>query len=393
MTDAEHLHLAFTHDAADNRQLPTAASVARVFDPSRLTQARHLAGRTKRQVAEAIGVTPAAVGQYEAGTKPRAELVEPLAAFLNVPVQFFAAGRPHAKLDTSAAHFRHLRSSKAYQRAKAVAFVEQLWELTHALEQWVRLPQVDVPGFAGGEVEPGVELPAAPADAARALRQHWQLGTGPIPHLVRTLEMRGIIIALAPLADGDAATVDAFSTSRLPRPTMVVTRDRADDVYWHRFTVAHELGHLVLHGDTIPGDTAQEREADAFAAEFLTPQASILPDLPGRLNFTILAELQSIWGVSINSLLYRCREVGLFSDSTAARAYQRLRQLRNDGAFAPQPIAGFTGEQPTLLARAFAVAAEQGLTMPTLAEQLAWPLPRVRELLGTSDHRPMLRLV
>jgi Zn-dependent peptidase ImmA (M78 family)/transcriptional regulator with XRE-family HTH domain len=395
MTDSEQLELAAVHDEPRPGRSSswTPAAVARAFDPARLTQARHLAGKTKKEVADAIGVTPAAVGQYEAGMRPRPELVALIADVLGVPMRFFVAGRPHAKLDASAAHFRHLRSTRAYQRAKAVAYVEQLWELTYALEQRVQLPWVDLPGFSGGEVHSGVDLPRDPADAARSLRAHWGLGTGPIPHLVRALETHGIVVAIAPLADGDVATVDAFSTSRLPRPIVIITRDRADDVYRHRFTAAHELGHLVLHGDSLPGDLAQEREADGFAAEFLTPRASILPALPRRLNFTTLADLQNVWGVSVDSLVYRCRETGLFSDSTAARAYQRLHALRDDGAFAPQPIAGFPGEQPVLLARAFDLASRHGLTMPDLAEHLAWPLPRLRVLLGVQDARPTLRLV
>src|SRR4051794_12787638 len=111
MTNTEQLRLAFADDTANTRGPWTPATVARLFDPARLTQARHLAGKTKREVAAAIGVTPAAVGQYEAGTNPRVELIEPLAAFLSVPIRFLAAGRPHAKLDTAAAHFRHLRST------------------------------------------------------------------------------------------------------------------------------------------------------------------------------------------------------------------------------------------------------------------------------------------
>lgn len=395
MSEVEQPPLAVVRDEATLRRSSswTPGAVARAFDPARLTQARQLAGKTKKEVAEAIGVSPAAVGQYEAGTRPRPELIRLIADYLGVPIQFFVAGRPHAKLDASAAHFRHLRSTRAYQRAKAVAFVEQLWELTYALEQKVQLPWVDLPGFSGGEIHPGIDLPRDPADAARALRAHWGLGAGPIPHLVRTLEAHGVVVALAPLTDGDVATVDAFSTSRLPRPIVIITRDRADDVYRHRFTAAHELGHLVLHGDTLPGDAGQEREANTFAAEFLTPRVSILPDLPRRLNFTALAELQPVWGVSIDSLLYRCREIGLFSDSTGTRAYQRLHTLREQGAFAPQPIAGFPGEQPVLLHRAFDLASRHGLTLPALAEQLAWPLPRLRELLGMQDTRPGLRIV
>ncbi|MEU9617577.1 ImmA/IrrE family metallo-endopeptidase [Streptomyces sp. NPDC048155] len=58
----------------------------------------------------------------------------------------------------------------------------------------------------------------------------------------------------------------AHSASRLPaRPLVVLTANRADDIYRHRFTAAHELGHLVLHGDAT-GDSRREKEADAFAA-------------------------------------------------------------------------------------------------------------------------------
>ena len=196
---------------------------------------------------------------------------------------FFAAGRPHAMLDASTAHFRSLRSTPAAQRAKAVAFVEQVWELTYALEKRVQLPLVDLPGFAGGEVEHD-RFPSEPVAAAQALRVHWGLGTGPIPHLVRTMENHGLIVTLLPYAGTATAKVDAFSTSRLPRPIVVLTPDRADDVYRHRFTAAHELGHLLLHGNSAPGDPHQEQEADAFAAELLTPHDVIRPELPNRLR-------------------------------------------------------------------------------------------------------------
>jgi Zn-dependent peptidase ImmA (M78 family)/transcriptional regulator with XRE-family HTH domain len=377
-----------------NQSHPSPQAVADAFDPSRLTQARHLAGLTKKDLAERIGVTPAAVGQYETGmTRPRPALVPELAEALAVPPAFFLTGRPHGKLDGSMAHFRSLRSTRAHQRAKAVAFVEQVWELAHALEKRVRLPHVDLPGFSGGEVHSGVDLPRDPAQAARALRRLWGLGTGPLSHIVRHMEAHGIIVVFPP-PDEDAATVDAFSTSQLPRPIVVLTANRFDDIHRYRFTAAHELGHLVLHGDTASGDTQQEREADVFAAEFLTPRDSILPDLPRRLDLRRLGQLRHTWGVSVDSLLYRCREVGLLSDSAASRAYQRLRELRDQPGFASEPISGYPGEQPMLLRQAFELAvSETGLTMAQLATALAWPVGRVRELLGMPDQRPALRIV
>ena len=372
----------------------TPGEVARAFDPARLTQARQVAGKTKREVAEALGVTPAAIGQYEAGTtRPRPDLIPRLADILGVPTRFFLAGRPHAKLDASMAHFRSLRSTSAYKRAKAAAFVEQVWELTYALEKRVQMPLVDLPGFAGGEVLPTVNVPLEPLAAARALRSQWGLGTGPIAHLVRVMESHGVVVTMLPLSDPEDATVDAFSTSRLPRPLVGLTPDRANDVYRYRFTAAHELGHLLLHGEAAPGDAQQEREADAFAAEFLTPRATILPALPTRIDFTILAELQRRWGVSIKSLLYRCREVGLLSSSAASRAYQRLNVLQQQGAFPEEPITAYSGECAVLLTKAFELAASHGLGLTQLADELAWPVSRLRELLNVPDSRPTLHLI
>lgn len=364
------------------------------FDRARLTQARHLAGLTKKEVADAAGVSPAAIGQFETGTaRPRAELLPLLAETLSVPIAFFLAGRPHAQVDGSMAHFRSLRSTRVYQRNKAIGHVEQTWELTYALEKLVQLPPVDVPGFAGGEVNSGVALPRDPVAAAKALRALWGLGHGPVSHLARQMEARGIIVT-SPPPDPDSATVDAFSSACLPRPIVVLTANRSDDVYRYRFTAAHELGHLVLHGDIAAGDMQQEREADAFSAEFLTPRDSILPQLPGRADLARLAELQHMWGVSVSSLLYRCREVGLLSDSAASRAYQRLNALRGQPGFEPEPVSRYSGEQPALLKQAFDLAAEQtGLTIPALARELAWTPARVRELLGQPDQRPMLRIV
>ena len=371
----------------------TPAAIADGFDPSRLTQARQLAAMTKKGLADRIGVTAAAIGQYELGlTKPRPDLISLLADVLGVPPQFFLSGRPHARLDASMAHFRSLRATRAYQRAKATSFTELVWELTYALEKRVQLPWIDLPGFAGGEVHSGTELPRDPAAAAQALRAHWKLGTGPISHLVRRMESHGIV-AVTPPADEDAATVDAFSTSRLPRPIAVLTPNRTDNVYRHRFSAAHELGHLVLHGDIAPGDLQQEREADIFAAEFLTPRNSILPVLPGRVDLGKLVKLQREWGVSVKSLLYRCRELGLLSDSASSRAHQRLHLLSDQPGFRGDPASAYPGEQPAMLSRAFDLGADNGLTMQALAEELAWPPAWVRMLLGVVDRRPVLKLV
>jgi len=366
-----------------------------MFDPARLTQARRLAGITKKTLSERVDVSAVTIGHWESGAvQPRTDALPALADALGVPPGFLLAGRPHTPLDAAAAHFRSLRSTPAIERNKAVAFVEQVGELTHALSRRVKLPPVDVPGFDAGEIDiTEAGLPSDPATAARELRRRWNLGDGPVRHLVRQLESRGIIVVFTPISDREFAKVSAFSTSAMPRPIIVSTPDRADDVYWHRFSVAHELGHLVLHADAEPGDAMREREADAFAAEFLTPAAQLQLALPRRISFAEYAALSAHWGVEVKSLIYRSRELGVISDVSARRAYQRLNIMIAAGSFPSDPVARYPGEMPATLKRAFALASEHGLKMSALSDELQWPLPRLRQILDWTDERPVLRMV
>ncbi|WP_198413897.1 XRE family transcriptional regulator [Cryobacterium algoritolerans] len=367
--------------------------IAQAFDPNRLQQARQLALKTKQDLARDILVSPAMIGQYESGVSlPRGDHIPKMASSLDVPREFFATGRPQAKLESGDAFFRSLRSTTSKQRAKATAYTEQLWELVHAIEKRVRLPRVDLPGFMGGEIEPGT-FSNDPAAAARELRQAWNLGNEPISHVVRTIESHGIVTILVPFIEREVARIDAFSTMSLSRPVIVLSPDRANDVHRHRFTAAHELGHLVLHGGKTAGDPSLEREADKFAAEFLTPGAVLQNVLPRRLDFGRLGRLSEEWGVSIKSLVYRSREMGLLSDPTARRAYIRLNQLAEQGALVEQPVHQFPGEVPVLLKQAVELAEAQGLSVVALAKELAWKPARVRVFLGEIDDRPVLRLV
>lgn len=360
------------------------AGIGGTFDAERLTQARYAAGLSKAKLAEHIGVTPTAIGQYESRQmSPRPDVLAALSNVLDVPIDFFTltVGRPLTRVDGTKAHFRSLRSTTTRDRQKALAFIEQVWELANALEKRVMLPEMQLPS--------DLDL-STPATAAQNLRARWGLGVKPIKHLVAQLETRGLIVSILSLSSADVAKVDAFSTSHLPRPVIVMTQERARSVYRHRFTVAHELGHLILHRDAAPGDSQQEREADQFAAEFLTPRAQITSMLPRTVNLPKLAALAQHWGVSVDSLLIRMKETGAVSEVSVRRGYQRLRA---GGGLPAEPVSNFPGEMPSMLRQAAALADEHGYTVANLARELRWKPTRVREVLGVMDERPKLRLL
>jgi Zn-dependent peptidase ImmA (M78 family)/transcriptional regulator with XRE-family HTH domain len=357
-----------------------------LFEPDRLRQARQLAELTKREVADASGVSPAAVGQYEAGIAvPRADTIKKLAATLDVPVEFFSPGRPLQRLETSETYFESLRATTAKQRHSATSFAEQIWELSHALETHVRFPRISLP-----DIYSDSDLQYTPEEAARTVRDLWSLGTEPVGHLVAQLEAHGIVCCLAPPTEQNVPRINAYSTLAFRRPLVALTPDRADDVLRHRFSAAHELGHLVLHGGSPSGEPWLEREADSFAAEFLTPRAALLEELPTRLEFAKLFRLSERWGVQVKMLVYRSQELGLISASTARRAYIRLSQTPQE----QRAVRQYDGEVPSMLSAAFHLAGDRGITVNSLAEQLKWKPRRVRQLLDNDqDPRPELRLV
>ena len=354
-------------------------AVTRAFAPARLTMARELAGLRKRDLAAAIDRTAAAVSQYELGqSRPSGETLRRCAAALDVPVSFFTTGRPHLRLDTASAHFRSLRSTTAHQRQQALAHVELLWELIDQLDQVVELPAVDLGP---------PDLPADPTAAARLVRDAWTVPAGPVVHLVRTLERRGIVLTRLPGVD--AETIDAFSAALHGRP-MIVLSHKGNPMR-QRFSVAHELGHLLLHPEPAPGSRVHEREANTFAAELLMPAAEIRDRLPTPVDVTALKEIADGYGVSVAALAYRGQDLRVYSESTLRRTMATLTGL---GWRTSEPVGSrYPGERPELLTRATELAATHGLPLGLLADRLHLPLPRLRDLLGMPAPRPRLRLV
>lgn len=369
--------------------------VMRAFDPARLVQARQLAKTTKAQLQEKAGVSAAAIGQYERGeVRPRADTIVQLAKALSVPVGFFAYGRPRVPLEIAQASFRRLRATSVQQQQQAVVYAEQVWELSAYLEEEVEFPELDLPAWSWtDEAEPEV---VDPVTAARALREHWGLGLKPIRHLVAEIERRGILVVLFSLreeGDDQKRHIDAFSTTATPRPMIVLTPDKADDVMRHRFSAAHELGHIVLHRWHQTRDAHMERDADAFAAEFLTPRDELARELPRRFNLARLQEIGQRWGVSVKSLVFRSKELELISEATARRAYLTLATLTRDGIIRAESIARYPGEVPDLLRNAISLLETVGITVDDIARSLQWSPAHVRKIAGLADPKPRLTLV
>jgi len=159
--------------------------------------------------------------------------------------------------------------------------------------------------------------------------------------------------------------VDAFSLPFADHPVVVLSADKNDRAR-SRFDAAHELGHLVMHGDQVWGLREVETQAHWFAAAFLMPAPDIHDELPTKVDWPRLFELKKRWQVSLAALLLRAKSLGRINDAQYVTAV-KTASARGWRRVEPVPLGA--PEQPKLLSCALDTLTNLGLDdfLPTFA--------------------------
>jgi Zn-dependent peptidase ImmA (M78 family) len=264
---------------------------------------------TKVELAQRLAVTTRTVTMYETDGAP-AVAVADIAAAVGFPASYFRRDAA-PMLCANEIRFRAARRATARQCESAAASGVAGIEIDKWITELFVRPPLDLPTFDG----------ACPRTAASTLRAMWGLGTKPLPNLVQFAESKGVrVYTLPPFAD----VVDAYSIWRDDVPYVFLARRKTPERT--RFDVAHELGHLVLHSNE-PGETTeQEREANAFASEFLMPEDGLAGYV--RFNATVpeLLEIREYFKVSATALTYAAHRASRLSDSSYQQACITLSQ-------------------------------------------------------------------
>lgn len=341
------------------RQLNSAHAA---FEGKRLTQARLSRGLRKKDLADLIGVTPAAVGQYERGVSiPSASVIVELSLALSYPPSFFERGRARFEISHEECHFRRLRSTSKLERSRVLARTELLMELVEVIEKYgLRFPPVDLPEDLSSFADslPHIE------EAAVEIRRRWGLGIGPIDNIVRLLESKGCIVTRL---RSESESVDAFSTRMTKRPLIVLSSDK-ENVERSRFDASHELAHLILHHDAEPASRRIEEQAHKLGAAFLMPAKAIRKEFPQRFAWNKFFDLKERWKVSVAALVRRARDLGAISEATYKRA---MVQYSKNGWRNGEPGNLKESEQPVLIPRALSMLEKKlDIDQSVLANQL-----------------------
>lgn len=289
-----------------------------MFNGSNLRLARLYNELSLEQVAERVGKTRQYIQRLETGiAAPTFELADELAATLKVEPAFFE-GDEQSPLNEEIVHFRKRSSTRVVTKLATLAKAELYRRLIEVFEENLSLPEVKF-----------IQIDAHTQDdiekAAERCRAEWGLGFGPIDNMTRLAEKMGAFVTSF---DSVSDEVDALSVP-LERP-FIVRNTAKKSPCRQRFDIAHEIGHLVLHGGVSTGDRITESEANRFASALLIPRSSMAKYFPkpvgGRINWQGLSEFKLTWKVSKAAIIYRAHQLSLLTDSQYKTAFFGLKR-------------------------------------------------------------------
>lgn len=285
------------------------------FNSELLQLARQFRGLSQSGLAKLSGVTQGYLSKLEnALTEPSSDALEKLSDALNFPVSYFYGSERVYGLPISV----HAYRKKARTTQGTLEYIQSEMNLrvihyrrllkSIDIESEFEVPYFDIEEYAGDAEK-----------IAALVRRTWMIPNGPIRDLVEIIERAGVLIFLCDFP-GNSVDGVTMAVKGIPACIFLNKNQPADRM---RFSLAHELGHLVMHRQP---SASMEDEANEFAAAFLMPQQDIFYALKNT-SIQALAALKPIWRVSMAALLYRASKIGAIQKPQADYMWRQLSRL------------------------------------------------------------------
>ena len=295
--------------------------MSEVANPELIKLARQSRGYSQKQLADLAGIAQPHYSRIEAGNRESSDsILRSLSEVLDYPERFFMRSSKIESPGTDSIFHRKRKSVPKWKldQVYALSSIRRL-EIQKLIDNNVECALPSYP----------MELYDDPAKIARTVRAARGIPPGPIFNMTKLVEQIGGVVI--PHKFG-TKLIDGFSN---PPRMMLSIFDLNSDLpsdRW-RWTLAHELGHIVMDHD--PGGSPQEieKEANQFAGEFLAPGHEIAPMLHD-LSIPKLAGLKLEWKISMQALVERAFHLGVI---TANRRRDLHVQLSKAGYKTQEP--------------------------------------------------------
>ncbi|MEV6314016.1 ImmA/IrrE family metallo-endopeptidase [Streptomyces sp. NPDC051776] len=155
----------------------------------------------------------------------------------------------------------------------------------------------------------------------------------------------------------DCPEVDAFSFRDRGIPFILLSTEKTAER--GRFDAAHELGHLVMHGEEqVPHGPQAEGEAHRFAAALLMPAADVLAYAPRNPSTNWILQAKRRWKVAAMALAHRLHELNLTTEWQYRTHCVELSRL---GYRRDEPQSRLGRETSQVLGKVFAALRAEGI--------------------------------
>ncbi|WP_428482813.1 ImmA/IrrE family metallo-endopeptidase [Pyruvatibacter mobilis] len=340
------------------------SSLGRLLIPGRLTEARYAARLTQTELARLVEVSRQSVSAYELGTKsPEPETMRRLSVALGQPVHFFTKADRPTFGQHSTNFFRKIGADTKRRNQACEVLAEWFSSAAFAFDKIAKFPDVDIPQFEPSSSKSSSYTDEEIEDIAESVRKHFSLGLGPISNVLRLMESKGVLTCRFEVP---GENVEAFSYWAGDKPFVFLASDKVS-ASRARFDAAHELGHLCMHrwvGKEEIEDKNRlkqiEGEANRFAGAFLLPRKSF-PNEVYSARAESFVDLKARWKVSIQAMIYRCKDLGIFDDRQITNLHKQIsyKKWRTVEPLDTGSMA-IKFEEPILLKRVAEVVFESG---------------------------------
>ncbi len=280
---------------------------------NRLMLARKMNGFSLQDLADALEnkISKQALNKYESGQmRPNSEFLGDLSKVLNVKPDFFIR---KGIVNLGEVSFRKKsdlpRKTEEAIIEKARDYVERYLEIENllGLDQKFTNPIRDLVIRNKQDAE----------NAANKLREIWELGTDPLHNLVEMLELRGVKVYLI----DDDESIDGFSSISTNGIHLVVVNLKGKSIERTRFTIIHELAHILLNfSEEVASDSKLiEKLCHRFSSCFILPGKMLFKMIGGKnRSYIAIKELIAIkeyYGMSIRAIAHRLCEMEVISEN------------------------------------------------------------------------------
>lgn len=338
----------------------------------RIQRARKALGLSLRDLGEQIALSHAAIKKYEDNdVTPSSDVLIKLAKALHVRVEYFF--RPELFSLSNIQYRRHVDMPERHLEEINAKILEQV-ERRVELENLFPSPPVQL--FSINNLPEIINHVDEVEGLADLVRNEWGLGLDPIPNLIDVFEERGIKVF--EIDNEKYSKLDGLYAAVNEMPIVVIGDQRPGDR--QRFTLAHELGHLLLD-NRLATDVDIENCCNRFAGAFLLPKKPLINILGEHRNSIEPRELSILkheFGISMTSILHRAEETGIISNSL----YRQLRAEFNEHGWSRQePGEQYPQEKTHIFEKMiFHALAEEYIGESKAAELMNMPLESFRSL-------------